>query len=358
MSNFKRFDRTADDVVKELKVDGTPDRRRGLEYQIGENIEHAINTALGLGRPLLVSGETGCGKTELGFAIARKLGIPNVRFYSVKSESEAQGLFYEYDSLQRFHLAQSVPRDQGQAGAEDAVKRTNRRDKPVSRLAATHPLNFITYQALGLAILEANCFDKVKHLLPPNYKFPDKPVKSVVVIDEIDKAPRDFPNDLLNEIDQLWFRVPQLSNWVPSPETPREPLPAELRPVVVITSNLERQLPDAFLRRCVFHHIEHPNIEDPEGKRLQENIVLGHLKRAKLRLADEDLGKAIAFIAQARALPLDKKPGLAELLEFVRILASRENDLKGKPFNERAEACLSAIAKTTRDTAALRRLLR
>ena len=358
MSHFKRFDRAADDLVTDLRVDGTSDRRRGLEYQISEGIEHAINTALGLGRPLLVSGETGCGKTELGFAIARKLGIPSLRFYAVKSESEAQRLFYEYDSIQRFHLAQSAPRDSGHTNAEDAAKRTAKRAKSNDGLAATHPLRFIRYQSLGLAILEATCLDKVKHLLPPNYKFPSKPVRSVVVIDEIDKAPRDFPNDLLNEIDHLWFRVPELANWVDLPETPREPLPAELRPIIVITSNLERQLPDAFLRRCVFHHIEHPDIEEPEGRKLQENIVLGHLKRDKLRLADADLGKAIALIANARTLPLDKKPGLAELLEFVRILATRENDLKGKTFEERAEACLSAIAKTTRDTMTLRRLLR
>ena len=357
MSHFKRFDRAGDDLVKELKVDGTPDSRRGLEYQIGEGFEHAVNTALGLGRPLLVSGETGCGKTELGFAIARKLGIQNLRFYAVKSDSEAQRLFYEYDSIQRFHLAQSAPRNDEHAKAEDVAQRTTKRVKSSTRLEATHPLNFIRYQALGLAILEATCFDKVKHLLPPNYEFPSKPVRSVVVIDEIDKAPRDFPNDLLNEIDHLWFRVPELANWVPSPETPREPLPSELRPIIVITSNLERQLPDAFLRRCVFHHIEHPDIEDPEGKKLQENIVLGHLKRDKLRLADADLGKAIAFIAKARSLPLDKKPGLAELLEFVRILATRGSDLNGKSFEERTEACLSAIAKTTRDTKTLRRLL-
>jgi MoxR-like ATPase len=357
MSKFKRFDLNAKDQVKDLKVDGTPDTRRGIGYQIGELVEHAINTALGLGRPLLVSGETGCGKTELGFAIARKLGIQHLRFYTVKSESEAQRLFYEYDSLQRFHLAQAAPNSE-EYDAAGKAKRREKRGLPARKLGATHPLNFIRYQALGLAILEATPYEKVQHLLPPDYEFPPEPVRSVVVIDEIDKAPRDFPNDLLNEIDLLWFRVPELSTWIDTPETPREPLPAELRPIIVITSNLERQLPDAFLRRCVFHHIEHPDIEEPEGKRLQENIVLGHLKREKLRLADEDLGKAIAFIAKARSLPLDKKPGLAELLEFARILATRDSDLKGETFEERAAACLSSIAKTARDGKALLRLLR
>ena len=119
MGHFKRFDRTANDLVKDLRVDGTPDRRRGLEYQISEGIEHAINTALGLGRPLLVSGETGCGKTELGFAIARKLGIPNLRFYAVKSESEAQRLFYEIRLHPTISLGPKRPKNGGQS-AEDA----------------------------------------------------------------------------------------------------------------------------------------------------------------------------------------------------------------------------------------------
>src|SRR3974377_1833705 len=100
MTNFKRFHRHAPDLIQDLIVDGNSDKRRGLDYQISELLEHAINTALGLARPLLVSGETGFGKTELGFAIARKLGIDRVRFFTVKSDSEAQRLFYEYDSIQ------------------------------------------------------------------------------------------------------------------------------------------------------------------------------------------------------------------------------------------------------------------
>ena len=303
MTIFKRFEGSAPDLIEQLVVDGSIDTRRGVDYRISEGLEHAVNTALGLCRPIVVSGETGCGKTELGFAIARKLGIERVHFYSVKSDSEAQRLFYDYDSLQRFHVAQSAPRRAVNA----------KHTKTAIVLDDTHPLNFMRYHALGLAILEAIPADEVKDLLPPDYTFLAKPVRSVVVIDEIDKAPRDFPNDLLNEIDQLWFRVPELANWVEVPETPRTPMPPELRPIIVITSNLERQLPDALLRRCVFHHIEYPDIETEEGRTLLENIVLGHLRHDALKVADEDLGKAIAFITNARELALDKKPGVAEL---------------------------------------------
>ena len=106
MSTVKLFDREAMDITKYVLVDGRPDDRRGVNYRASILLENAINTALILGRPLLVSGEPGCGKTELGFAIARKLGVDRLRFFSVKSNSEAQRLFYEYDYLRRFHAAQ------------------------------------------------------------------------------------------------------------------------------------------------------------------------------------------------------------------------------------------------------------
>ena len=259
MPDFQKFDRTASDLIRTLEVDGGFDAQRGLDFSVSNALEHAINTALALGRPLLVSGETGCGKTELGFAIARKLGIMRVRFFVVKSDSEAQRLFYEYDAIRRFHAAQSAP-----TNLEDEKKGGD----------ATDPRKFIRYHALGQAIIDASPPDLVRPLLPQRYELPQEPVRSVVIIDEIDKAPRDFPNDLLNEIDQLWFRVPELADWVTVPETPRAKIPASLRPMIVITSNLERQLPDAFLRRCVFHHIKYPIEEE-----IQRRIILGHLTK-------------------------------------------------------------------------------
>ena len=108
MSMFRTFDRKAEDLVAALEVDGGSDTRRGVNYRTSELLEHAINTALAVGRPLLVSGEPGCGKTELGFSIARKLNINRLRFFAVKSDSDAQRLFYDYDYLRRFLAAQSA----------------------------------------------------------------------------------------------------------------------------------------------------------------------------------------------------------------------------------------------------------
>jgi MoxR-like ATPase len=191
----------------------------------------------------------------------------------------------------------------------------------------------------------------VRHLVSPEYILPKKPLRSVVVIDEIDKASRDFPNDLLNEIDQLWFRVPELAGVVPSPETPRAPMSDSLRPVIVITSNLERQLPDAFLRRCVFHHIEHPDRET------MDIIVLGHLKRAGVKLDDAELREAIDLVDWARQERFDKPPGLAELIEFARALGLSKPHLSSNDFRQAALRSVSVLGKTTRDVEALRQRL-
>jgi MoxR-like ATPase len=336
---FKRFNSQGMDELEELEVDGNIDSRRGRDYIAGEFLVHAINTALALNRPLLVSGEPGCGKTELGFAIARRLGIKKLRFYSVKSDSDAESLFYDYDAVHRFHSAQILSGIQGKSEAE--------------REALIRPQNFIRYRALGLAILDAIPKALVENLVPHGHAWPKQPVRSVVVIDEIDKATRDFPNDLLNEIDQLWFRVPELAGWVGTPETPRGAIPRDLRPIIVITSNLERQLPDAFLRRCVFHHIEHPDDD------VTLNIIVRkHLEREAVRVADPDVGEAVKLFIEARKQPLDKRPGLAEFLEFVRAMGARGADLEGMTFPEKAQACLPALAKTTRDYDLLKQIAR
>src|SRR5262245_52586647 len=207
---------------------------KGRGYIFTDELIAAIDVAIGLGRPLLVSGDPGCGKTELGYAIARRLDIPRVHFFSTKSNSEARDLFYTYDAIGRFREAQVRP--DPNAAPHDAA-------------------DYIEFQALGRAILDAHRPEEVQHLLHGRraYQHPGQPQRSIVIIDEIDKASRDFPNDLLREIEDLAFRVPEMSrgaNDTAEPETPGA-VPVELKPIIIVTSNEERQLPDAFLRRCV-----------------------------------------------------------------------------------------------------------
>src|SRR5262245_21827164 len=165
---------------------------KGRRYIFTDELSAAIDVAIGLGRPLLVSGDPGCGKTELGYAIARRLQIPRVHFFSTKSNSEARDLFYTYDAIGRFREAQ-VRVDANVSPAEAA--------------------DYIEFQALGRAILDAHRREDVAHLLRGRraYAHPGKPQRSVVIVDEIDKASRDFPNDLLREIEDLSFRVPEMA---------------------------------------------------------------------------------------------------------------------------------------------------
>ena len=157
--------------------------------------------------------------------MAEELGFGEPLKFETKSNSSSRDLFYYYDTVGRFHAAQT---------REDTAS----------------PLDYITYNALGAAILRANEIDHVKDWLPPDFFHPGKS-RSVVLIDEVDKAPRDFPNDILNEIEHLYFRVPELGNI-------QIRAPKDMQPLVVITSNSEKHLPDAFLRRCIFYHIAFP----------------------------------------------------------------------------------------------------
>ncbi|CAO4146986.1 hypothetical protein LPLAFNJD_LOCUS2335 [Methylorubrum aminovorans] len=285
------------------------------------DIVAAVDVALELGRPLLVAGEPGCGKTELGYAIARRLGITNVYLHSVKSSSDAAELFYAYDALQRFRDAQ-LGLTQGASNVS----------APPSRDVG----DYVEYQALGRAILDAHQRGDVAHLLRGKHAAHRSkgqgPQASVVVIDEIDKAPRDFPNDLLHEIDSLSFRVREFPADPPPETPPGDRIPPETRPIVIVTSNEERQLPDAFLRRCMFHEIAFP-----KGPALQAIITAGLATRlarmgwtgARAPELDAQRTKAlVTFLTEFRARDPDKKPGIAEMLDAAALLfVSERKDL-------------------------------
>jgi len=275
--------------------DGTVVSQRGLDtphyekpvgmddpagYVAEEGLRDAVNVALVLGQPLLVTGEPGTGKTQLAWSIAHELELPPPLLFHTKTTSTAKDLFYRYDALGHF-------RDVNLSREVDRVR-------PVEE--------YITYEALGLAITVAAGSDgngagaAVANAATPS--------RAVVLIDEVDKAPRDFPNDILNEIEKFSFTVSETGKTFQADE--------RYRPIVVLTSNSERNLPDAFLRRCVFFYIPPPN-----------HNQLVEIVRRRLALNEDFiplLDPLIKHFEEIRELALKKKPATAELLAWLRVL--------------------------------------
>jgi MoxR-like ATPase len=225
-------------------------------YIATRDLEIAVNAAIALERPLLVKGEPGTGKTVLAEEVAQALGLPLIQWHIKSSTKAARGL-YEYDAVARL-------RD-GQLGSEKV-----------------HDIrNYIKRGKLWEAFTA------------------DEPV--VLLIDEIDKADIEFPNDLLQELDRMEFFVYETG----------ETVKARQRPVVIITSNNEKELPDAFLRRCFFHYIRFPE------KEVMERIVATHYPDIKRELVRE----ALQLFYDMRDVPgLKKKPATSELLDWLKLL--------------------------------------
>ncbi len=229
---------------------GTP------SYIAADDLCATVNVAVALGRPLLVKGEPGTGKTLLAQAIAQGLGLELLTWH-VKSTTRAQDGLYLYDTVARLNDSRFGDRD-----VRDVAQ-------------------YIKLGPLGQAFERGQRGERV-----------------VLLIDEIDKADLEFPNDLLHELDAMRFVVA---------ETGRE-ISAAVRPIVLITSNAEKELPDAFLRRCVFHYIEFP-----------DEALLGQICRVHHPDADEKLlAAALRQFLRVRALPeLRKKPSTSELIDWV-----------------------------------------
>lgn len=284
------------------------DNERPENYLAEEGLVDAVNTALLLSQPLLLTGEPGTGKTQLAGALSYQLGYPPPLRFEAKSTSQARDLFYSYDAVGHFRAQGSVSN-----------------------------VEFVSYAALGKALLFANPEEQVRQLMPKKLVHPGV-TPSVVLIDEVDKAPRDFPNDILVELEELSFRIPELDALVRAP--------AERRPVVVITSNSERDLPDAFLRRCVYYDIPFP--ERPVLRQILER----RLRRPEGAREDSDfIEAAISFFEELRSLPdLRKKPATAELIAWVAALRRSHPDVANPLGNSRARGeKLSVLVKTRED---------
>lgn len=254
-------------------------------YLASERLATAVNTAIAAEQPLLIMGEPGTGKTKLARSIADQLKLAFHEFHT-RSEHQARDVLYTFDNMRRFYDAQL---------GHDTV------------LA---PEAYVTCVALGKAIASNE--------------------EQVVLIDEIDKASRDFPNDLLDVIDRMRFTITETGK---VHET-------TVKPIVVITSNSERELPDPFLRRCVFHHLEFP------GDAMLREIIATHFGAA---LPEKLATTAVARFSELRSKSLDKKPATGELITWVRVLlrAGVPDDLPTRPVAELPH--LGALLKTLQD---------
>ena len=262
-------------------------RFQGTEgYIASPALVDAVNAAVALERPLLIKGEPGTGKTLLAEHVARGLGMPLEKWH-IKSTSKAQEGLYVYDTVQRLNDA---------------------------RFGDGDVADIRSYIKLG----------------PMGRTFSEKD-QHVLLIDEIDKADLEFPNDLLRELDEMRFTVMETG----------EEVVARHRPVVIITSNNEKELPDAFLRRCVFHFIEFPERE------LMKQIVAVHHPNLDAQLLDQVLVKFYWLRGQSE---LRKKPSTSELIDWIAVLlrsGMTADDV------ERHIPFLGALLKNEQDTVAL-----
>ena len=331
-------------------------RPKAGEYKIKPELENAIEVAMLFNQPLLLTGEPGTGKTLLAYYVAKQLHeatinavagecqfSPTPLKFNTKTSSIARDLFYTYDAVGHFQNA-NIAKEETRI-----IKKTE---------------NFIELQAFGKAIAMAN--PKAEYVSNFIWKNNPTPQSSVVLVDEIDKAPRDFTNDILSEIEQYEFFIKEKNYQVrlnDKAETKNDNADTKndnaytknpQRILVIMTSNSEKNLPDAFLRRCVFFHIEFPKKED--GFLLE--ILKGQLTIPETTVSANNLKMVHDLFYDLRKAAIRKKPATAELVAFVKMLEIKgvleKEDLNVKQWYLDN---LALVAKTKEDIDAIRRKL-
>ncbi|WAC61393.1 AAA family ATPase [Brevundimonas sp. SL130] len=271
-------------------------RFEGTDHYIAtSDLKVAVNAAVALERPLLIKGEPGTGKTVLAYEVAKAFDAPLITWH-VKSTTKAHSGLYEYDAVSRL------------------------RDSQLGDARVHEVRNYLKKGKLWEAFTA--------------------PTRPVLLIDEIDKADIEFPNDLLQELDRMEFYVQEID----------ETIRAEIRPIVIITSNNEKELPDAFLRRCFFHYIRFPDAETLSA------IVDVHFPGIKPRLVSE----ALKTFYEIRDTPgLKKKPSTSELLDWLKLLLVDDIDpetLREKTPNKLIPPLHGALLKNEQDINLFERL--
>ena len=306
-------------------------------YQPSDSLISVLEMTMSLGRPLLLAGKPGVGKTQFAHWVANQSFEnfnKNVFQFNTKSTSVFADLFYEYDAVSHFRDA-------------------NIKTATVANESKT-VADYITLTALGFAVLCAKGLidddielQKIIKQSKQNLKIGDADLKakSVVLIDEIDKAPRDFPNDLLYEIENLSFSIKEINKTIKLNDQEKENV------VIILTSNDEKNLPDAFLRRCLFYYIDFPSEAELKAIVAKKLTTNGVDFTAKERDGLDE--KMLWFFKIYEAKTIDKKPSTSECIDWINYL--KEHDLLDKNIQQ-CKNSFSCLIKKNEDLQELNKL--